>query len=168
MSKKIFITGGVKAGKSSYALNIARGFKGKKVFVATAQALDDEMSLRIERHKRERGIEFETVEEPVDLPEVLRGVKCDVVVVDCLTVWCGNLFFHNRLELVVDFTETFKHLAFNVVVVSNEVGLGVIPENKLARKYIDVLGRLNQKIAQLSDVVIFMVSGMPMFLKGNL
>ena len=168
MSRKIFITGGVKSGKSSYALQIARKMEGRKVFIATAQGFDDEMRFRIEKHKRERGREFETIEEPVDLPKVLREVKCDIALVDCLTVWCGNLFFHNRLELVEDFVETLKGIAFDVVVVSNEVGLGVIPENKLARDYIDVLGTLNQHIASLSDVVVFMVSGIPMFLKGSL
>ncbi len=168
MSRKIFITGGVKSGKSSYALQVAREFEGKKVFIATAQGFDDEMRLRIEKHRRERGSEFETIEEPVDLPKVLRNVKCDIALIDCLTVWCGNLLFFNRLELVDSFVKAFKKAPFNVVVVSNEVGLGVIPENKLARNYIDVLGKLNQQVARLSDVVVFMVSGIPMFLKGNL
>ncbi len=168
MGNKIFITGGVKSGKSSYALQIARKIEGRRVFIATAQGFDEEMKLRIERHKRERGDEFETIEEPIDLPKALENVKCDVAVIDCLTVWCGNLFFHDRLELVDEFVEAFKGVAFDTVVVSNEVGLGVIPENKLARNYVDILGKLNQQVARLSDVVVFMISGIPMFLKGSL
>ena len=167
MSKKVFITGGVKSGKSSYALQIARNFEGKKVFIATAQDFDDEMRFRIEMHKRERGGEFETIEEPIDLPKVLKDLECDIAIVDCLTVWCSNLFFHNRLSLMDDFVEVFRNITFDTIVVSNEVGLGIVPENKLARNYIDALGFLNQKIAQISDTVLFMVSGIPMFLKGN-
>ena len=168
MGKKIFITGGVRSGKSSYALNIARNFDGKRVFIATAQVVDDEMKLRIERHKRERGSEFETIEEPVYLPKVLKNIDCDIAIVDCLTVWCGNLFFHNKLDILDGFVETLKEVSFNIVVVSNEVGLGIMPENELARDYIDVLGTLNQQVARFSDVVVFMVSGIPMFLKGSL
>ncbi len=167
MSKKVFITGGVKSGKSSYALQIARNFEGKKVFIATAQDFDDEMRFRIERHKRERGGEFETIEEPIDLPKVLKDLECDIAIVDCLTVWCSNLFFHNRLSLMDDFVEVFRNITFDIIVVSNEVGLGIVPENKLARNYIDALGFLNQKIAQISDTVLFMVSGIPMSLKGD-
>ncbi len=168
MSGKIFITGGVKSGKSSYALQIARKIEGRRVFIATAQGFDEEMKLRIERHKCERGDEFETIEEPIDLPKALKNVKCDVAVIDCLTVWCGNLFFFNRLELVDELVEAFKEVPFNVVVVSNEVGLGVMPENKLARNYVDILGKLNQQVARLSDIVVLMISGIPMFLKGSL
>jgi len=165
---KILITGGIKSGKSSLALKIASNFEGKKVFVATAEPFDSEMKDRIERHRRERGSEFLTIEEPLYLNRVLKKLNCSVAVVDCLTVWCGNLMHYGRLDLIDDFIEAFKSLDYNIVVITNEVGLGVVPSNRLSREYIERLGLLNQKIASISDIVIFMVSGQPLFLKGSL
>ena len=165
---KILITGGIKSGKSNLALKIANRFEGKKVFIATAEPFDREMKDRIERHKRERGGEFETVEEPLYLHSVLEKLNCSVAIVDCLTVWCGNLMHYGKLELIDDFLEAFKRVSYNIVVITNEVGLGVIPSNQLSREYVDRLGLLNQKVASLSDVVILMVSGLPLFIKGNL
>jgi len=97
---KILITGGVKSGKSKYALKLARDFSGKKVFIATAEAFDEEMKEKIKKHKRDRGDRFITIEEPVNLHEVLNNIDCDLAVVDCLTVWCGNLLHYGKTELL--------------------------------------------------------------------
>ncbi len=165
---KVLITGGIKSGKSRLALQIADRFDGKRIFIATAEPFDEEMEDRIKRHKMERGDRFTTVEEPLYLHNVLQRLECSVAIIDCLTVWCGNLMHHGKLELIDDFLEAFKRVSYNIVVITNEVGLGIVPSSQLSREYIDRLGLLNQKVASISDVVIFMVSGLQLLLKGNL
>ncbi len=165
---KILITGGIKSGKSRLALKIASRFEGEKVFIATAEPFDEEMKIRIERHKKERKGEFFTIEEPLHLHTVLGELDCSVAVVDCLTVWCGNLMHYGKLELIDDFLEAFKSVNYNIVAITNEVGLGIVPSSQFSREYIDRLGLLNQKLSSISDVVIFTVSGLPLFLKGSL
>jgi len=162
---KILITGGVKSGKSKYALKLARDFSGKKVFIATAEAFDEEMKEKIKKHKRDRGDRFITIEEPVNLHEVLNNIDCDLAVVDCLTVWCGNLLHYGKTELIDAFIESYRKAKFNIITVTNEVGMGVVPENKLSRLYVEKLGFLNERIAEISDTVIFMVSGVPSIIK---
>ncbi len=146
----------------------------KRVFVATAVATDDEMADRIALHQEDRGEEFATVEEPMALASALTKLPADtdVAVVDCLTVWLGNLFHHedtpgeNAAELT-DFVATIGLLPYDVIIVSNELGMGVVPDNAMARQFRDAAGRLNQQVAEAADEVVFMVSGIAQVIKEN-
>lgn len=171
MSKTIFVTGGSRSGKSRYALKIAKRYN-KRGFIATAIPFDDEMRERIKKHQDERENKFITIEEPYSLAHAINNLetKSDVIVIDCITVWLGNLFFkfgENRMEFdEVDlFYKKLKDTKCDIIIVTNEVGMGIIPENKLARYYRDLAGFVNQRLATISDEVIFMVSGIPTKIK---
>ena len=172
MNDITFITGGARSGKSRYALERTRAAR-RKVFIATAEITDDEMRQRIERHREERGNEFSTIEEPLDLANAMNRIPPDteIAVVDCLTVWLGNLMFRRPCE-TDDYAEVEAFLAVlrdppcSMVIVSNEVGMGLVPETPLGRRFRDVAGRVNQAVAHLSHTAIFMVSGMPIQTKG--
>ncbi|HOV49765.1 MAG TPA: bifunctional adenosylcobinamide kinase/adenosylcobinamide-phosphate guanylyltransferase [Candidatus Cryosericum sp.] len=161
----ILVTGGEKSGKSTYALNAALERGSRRAFVATAEPFDEEMDARIRRHKAERGAAFETVEEPVEVPAVLR--RCtgyDVVLVDCMTTWVGNLMHYERdVEAMQE--ELLASISGNEVIVTNEVGMGVIPLGESTRLYVERLGRLNAALARRAAHVVFMVSGIPMVVK---
>jgi len=172
MKKTIFITGGSRSGKSSYALKTAKTYS-KRGFIATAIPFDDEMKERIKKHKIERGKKYSTVEEPYDLIKAITKLEnnVDVIIFDCISVWLGNLLFkhgeteNNFIELN-SFYKKIKNLKCDIIIVTNEVGMGIIPENKLARHYRDIAGFVNQKLAKFADEVIFMVSGIPIKIKG--
>ncbi|MCX7654805.1 MAG: bifunctional adenosylcobinamide kinase/adenosylcobinamide-phosphate guanylyltransferase [Fervidobacterium sp.] len=164
----IMITGGVKSGKSSFALDLARKYE-KKAFLATGVPFDEEMKTRIERHKKERGNDFDTFEEPLEVPKLLSDIsyRYDVIVFDCLTTYLGNLYHYNvdvenYLEKLL---RVFSHLKTQVIVITNEVGWGIIPENKLARDYAEILGKANTQIAKISQEVYLMVSGIGVRIK---
>jgi adenosylcobinamide kinase/adenosylcobinamide-phosphate guanylyltransferase len=170
----ILILGGARSGKSGYAQKMAEAFEGKRLFVATAQALDDEMAKRIENHKKRRGDTWETREEPVKIPDLIFDSQDGyaVILIDCLTLWVSNLLMasgddvervEDGVERLVDCLATIRT---TVVLVSNEVGLGVVPESRLARSFRDLAGMLNQRVAGIADRVIFMVAGIPWVLKG--
>ncbi len=167
-----FITGGAKSGKSRHALELADGHR-RKVFIATAEPIDEEMAHRIERHRTERDPSYVTVEEPYRLAHALRELPTDteVVVIDCLTVWLGNLMHrHGNAPpyLEVDaFIEALHWVTCPVIIVSNELGLGIVPENELARQFRDLAGSLNQQIARLAHQVVLVVSGIPMTIKDT-
>ncbi len=168
--KLVLILGGVKSGKSALALSLANQTVGKRAFVATAEPFDEEMKKRIEKHRLERGCSFDTYEEPVYLPAILKNLlnTYDVILIDCLTTWLCNLFFYKAdiklsIEKLVETLRSFKR--GHVFVVSNEVGLGVIPENEFSRNYLNKLGILNQKIAEISDEVYFVIAGISLKLK---
>jgi len=182
--KIIFVTGGARSGKSSFALREAEKIEGKKLFIATATTLDAEMRQRIEQHRRARGPDWDTVEEPVAIAKVLedRANRYGAVLIDCLTLWLLNLGGHedgpepvNRAAAAVE--DLVEHLSVlrdmpgrgknpaAVWIVSNEVGLGIVPDNRAARIFRDAAGRLNRKIAQIADEAYFMVSGLPLVLK---
>ena len=174
MAEVILITGGARSGKSARALQLTEAF-GRRVFIATAEAFDDEMRERIERHQAERGEGWETVEAPLDLADALRSVDDPdaVVVVDCLTVWLGNQM-HRDPAVDEDAPPCADLLAAlrasraaRVVLVTNEVGMGIVPADALSRRFRDVAGRLNQRVAALADRVILMVCGQAMFVKGR-
>ncbi len=165
MKDVTFITGGIKSGKSSYAVKLAMQYEKPRIFIATAVAFDDEMRKRIENHRIERGLEFETIEEPIKLAEVLTHAEGNVCVIDCITVWINNLIYYNKLDEIEKFIEALKNPSCNTIIVSNEVGMGIIPDNKLSRQYADMLGKTNQKIVNLADNVIFMLSGIPLYIK---
>ena len=172
MKNKItLITGGGRSGKSSYALEITESYD-RKVFIATAEAFDDEMADRISRHQKERNNAFTTIEEPLHIDDALLKVPTDtqVVVIDCITVWLGNLMHYMGVdeincEAVDRFLKVIASPPCDVVIVTNEVGMGLIPKNAISRVYRDLAGSVNQKIAAIADAVFLVVSGIPMKIK---
>jgi adenosylcobinamide kinase / adenosylcobinamide-phosphate guanylyltransferase len=169
------VLGGVRSGKSRYAQQLAER-ESRVIFVATAKDSDDEMHRKIERHRRERPAEWITVEEPLELVQVLaqKARDCDVMVVDCLTVFAANLLEtegddQNAIERRVDaLCVALQSERCSVVLVSNEVGSGVVPAYPLGRRYRDLLGEINQSVARIADDVVLMVAGLPLALKGHL
>ena len=175
MKKKIFVLGGCRSGKSSYALDTAQKFSGdKKVFIATCVPRDDEMKLRVVRPQQERSRHWHTVEAPLHLSEAIveAGGKANVLLVDCLTLWINNLLMENYdseqiLDQVQSLTRAVSSASCPVVLVSNEVGSGIVPENKLARLYRDLVGSTNQAVAACVDQVVWTVAGIPVIIKGQ-
>ena len=170
----IFITGGCRSGKSRYALDYANRHFSKKLFLATSEALDEEMAQRIENHKKVRGLEWQTIEEPVEIVNKIKeyGEDGKVILIDCLTLWLYNLLMRWGDDLrIIDetgkLTNIIKQNPASFILVSNEVGLGIVPADPLSRRYRDLLGAMNQRIAEALNTVIFMVSGIPLFLKGK-
>jgi adenosylcobinamide kinase/adenosylcobinamide-phosphate guanylyltransferase len=170
----IFVTGGARSGKSNFAQALAEGLKGKRLFLATAKPLDEEMMLRIERHRKHRGDRWDTKEEEIYIGNAIRSLKdsYDMILVDCLTVWMSNLLcgYTNQEERISEIIDNFflsiDEFKGTIIVVSNEVGAGIVPDNKLARIYRDRLGLLNQRIADRADEVYALVSGIPVKIKG--
>ncbi|WP_294343780.1 bifunctional adenosylcobinamide kinase/adenosylcobinamide-phosphate guanylyltransferase [Prosthecochloris sp.] len=171
MADVVFLTGGARSGKSSFALQCAERY-AKKAFLATAEPFDDEMAARIDKHREERGEEFETLEEPIDIDIALSAIprSIDVVIIDCLTVWAGNLLY--KLESDERITEHIDRLLAvlqnppcNVILVSNETGMGIVPENAMSRKFRDIAGTINQKVAAVSTEAWLLCSGLPVRLK---
>ena len=170
-SKVILVTGGARSGKSQYAERRSGTMGGRRLYIATAEAKDQEMSERIAEHRRQRGKEWTTIEEPLELAEALtaqRG-KIDCALVDCLTLWISNLLIgrdeRNAIKKVEQLLEALPGLDFSIVFVTNEVGWGIVPDNRLARKFRDLIGWTNQRIAQAADEVILMVAGIPTTVK---
>ena len=171
MPRVTLLTGGGRSGKSAYALRLMHPY-ARKAFVATAEAFDDEMRDRIRRHQDERGAGFFTIEEPLNLAGAIRGLAghADAAIVDCLTVWLGNLMHHRGADCpaypeVDDFIETLAAPPCDLVLVTNEVGLGIIPMDAMTRRYRDLAGLINQRVAAAADTVILMVSGIPLKIK---
>lgn len=171
--KIILIGGGVRSGKSAFALSLARGLGERRVFLATAEALDDEMRERIEAHRRDRGEDFETVEEPLDIPGAVRGLRDrDVAVVDCLTLWISNLLLredsHARiLEQVDALLAALGEGAMHAVLVTNEVGMGVVPPSASGRAFRDVCGAAHTRISRAADEVYLAVLGTVLRIKPS-
>ena len=160
----IFICGGSRSGKSSKAIEMALARSERPAFIATAEALDDEMAERIAYHREERGDRFETIESPVDVAVALRetGMRHPVIVVDCLTLWLSNVLLREELDLTARAEELLAAMndcPATVIAVSNEVGCGIVPENVLARQFRDEAGRLNARVAEISAEVYWMVFG---------
>lgn len=161
------ILGGARSGKSRYAEGIARAMGRDRVYVATAQAHDDEMARRIEAHVAARGDGWRTMEAPLDLTAALEA-EGDVLLVDCLTLWLTNLMLAERDPAAETdrLLASLKAATAPVILVSNEVGLGIVPDNALARRFRDAQGVLNQRIAEQADLVVFMAAGLPLVMKG--
>jgi adenosylcobinamide kinase / adenosylcobinamide-phosphate guanylyltransferase len=164
----VLITGGARSGKSRYAEARVRAFPGQPVYVATAEALDDEMAERIAKHRARRGDDWIEREVPLDLVQAL--IQTDgggARLVDCLTLWLSNLLHANRdwSQAVSELAEALRRQTSPVVLVTNEVGLGIVPDNALARIYRDAAGYMNQTIASIAGEVEFIVAGLPMKLK---
>lgn len=175
MAGMTLIIGGARSGKSSFALKSALALPEKRAFLATAAAIDAEMADRIEKHKQERAGGFVVIEEPYELSRAALGLKNDpavnCLVVDCLTVWMGNLFhaFSGDIGRVGRKTDEFllviSGCSFSSILVANEVGLGIVPDNALGRNFRDAAGRLNKEIAAMADEVYLCVCGIPMKIK---
>jgi adenosylcobinamide kinase/adenosylcobinamide-phosphate guanylyltransferase len=174
--KKItFVTGGCRSGKSRHALELAGKFADdQKIFMATCVPFDEEMKQRVARHQKDRGKSWVTLEVPIDLPEAIikNGAPGKVILVDCLTLWISNLLMkaqeasESEINSSVDkLTQALETVQCPVILVSNEVGTGIVPENKLARQFRDIIGMANQKMASCADAVIWMVAGIPLTLK---
>lgn len=169
MANVTFITGGQRSGKSRYAQQLAESKTSNPVYVATARVWDDEFRKRIERHQSDRGNHWQTIEEEKHLSKL--NVETRVVLLDCITLWLTNIFHDNNYDVDQSLREAqteWKQLLekdVDLIVVSNELGMGVIAENEIARKFTDLQGWMNQHIAALANEVILMVSGIPVKIK---
>jgi adenosylcobinamide kinase / adenosylcobinamide-phosphate guanylyltransferase len=166
----IFVTGGARSGKSTFALNLARATNEAVTFIATAQAFDDEMTERITKHQLERPKEWTTIEAPIDVHTALENTQTRVVILDCLSLLVSNLMLENYsetqiLERIQNALEIAKTRDLKLIVVSNEVGSGVVPEYPLGRLFRDVLGRANQTVAATSSEAYLLVAGLSLRLK---
>lgn len=162
-----FLVGGARSGKSTLAVQMGEHHGSAVTFVATAEPFDDDLRERVERHRLERPSHWTTVEVPVLLADAVRAVPPEhFLIVDCLTVWMGNLMMHqpDRVgdhvdDAVAALSERLRHADERTVVVSNEVGMGIHPDTELARRYRDHLGRANQRVAALADTTLLLVAG---------
>lgn len=165
------VIGGARSGKSTFAESLVTATARPRRYIATAEAWDDEMRARIAQHLQDRGSDWTTVEAPLDLAAALADAREDeAVLLDCATLWLTNhLLADHDLEreaaLLIASLLTCKA---PVVVVSNEVGLGIVPDNALSRRFRDAQGRLNQRLAQSADLVVTVIAGLPLVLKGRL
>ena len=177
MARTIFITGGARSGKSLFAENLAEQFGEQLCYLATAQTLDSEMDERVRRHRERRGVQWNTVEEPILLSQALaqNDGLYSVILVDCVTLWLSNLLFtyesagecidERIYEDVQRLKSTLQGMTTPVILVSNEVGMGIVPDNKLARMFRDIAGTANQELAGVADEVHVVISGIPLKLK---
>ncbi|WP_338401621.1 bifunctional adenosylcobinamide kinase/adenosylcobinamide-phosphate guanylyltransferase [Sphingomonas ursincola] len=162
--------GGARSGKSERAQALAESQSGKLVYLATAQAFDDEMADRIARHRQDRGPRWRTVECPIDLPEAItrEAAPGRVLLVDCLTLWTSNILLNelNFPAVSKQLMDALLAAKSPIILVSNEVGMGIVPDNALARRFRDMAGRLNQDIAAIADRAEIMFAGLVVPLKG--
>lgn len=172
MSGKVFITGGARSGKSRLAEEITESLGAPLCYIATGEAKDQEMGERIALHRARRGENWHTVEEPLRLCEALREAdgRFRGIMVDCITLWLTNLLLAHGdpgspMSEVRQLAELLPRMSTPVVLVSNEVGMGIVPENALARTFRDLAGRANEILAATADEVYVMFSGLPLRLK---
>lgn len=169
MSHITFITGGARSGKSSFAQRMAESRSNKPVYLATARVWDDDFRKRIERHQQDRGSQWINIEEEKYLSRA--SVKDQTVLLDCITLWLTNIFFDNNFEMEKSLSDAKEEWArfvaedMDLIVVSNELGMGVHPVEESARKFADLQGWMNQHIAAMADEVYLMVSGIPVNIK---
>ena len=162
------VLGGARSGKSRHAERLVMAAPSPWIYVATAQAFDDEMTARIAEHRSRRAEGWHTVEAPLDLAGVIAAhADSGPVLIDCLTLWLSNVMLDGRdVETACDtLVDVLANATGPIVVVSNEVGLGIVPDNALARRFRDAQGRLNQEIAAGADRVVLMTAGLPLTLK---
>lgn len=172
MNGHVLVLGGARSGKTGFAERLAMRAGDHPLYLATAQALDAEMRERVRLHQQQRARRFATLEEPLALANALKGAarRHDVILVDCLTLWISNLLGANRnvAEAVGELAATLATLdTSRVILVSNEVGLGIVPDNPLARTFRDLAGAAHQRLAETCAEVHFIVAGLPMTLKGQ-
>lgn len=168
-----FFLGGARSGKSRLALHHAASNYDRPLYLATCEPGDPEMRARVRRHQEERGARWQTVEEPLSVESVLLDpdLDADVVLLDCLTLWLTNVMlklgaeqFEPRRDSLL---AALRQPARPVVMVSNEVGMGIVPDSPLGREFRDLAGWLNQEVAKVADHVLFVVAGLPLVLKGS-
>lgn len=180
MGKITFLLGGARSGKSSHAVDLATKCQGQVVYLATGISCDEEMERRFEKHRNDRPKAWETIEEPLCVGNVLKslGESADLVLLDCLGFLVTNLMLHYQnqgqddsqvedavMNHVMDIISTVRDSELDIVIVSNEVGMGIVPGTSLGRLFRDILGRANQMIAASADEVLFFVAGLPVKLK---
>lgn len=172
MNGHILVLGGARSGKTALAERIATKNSTAPAYLATAEALDDEMMERVSAHQRSREGRFTTIEEPLELPQALFAAAQahDVILVDCLTLWITNLLSMERdvadeIDMLVETLDSIK--TAQIILVSNEVGLGIVPDNALARTFRDLTGAAHQELAGICEHVYFVVAGLPMVVKGE-
>jgi len=166
-----FVLGGAASGKSGFAERFCFETEKPRIYIATAQAFDDEMRDKISAHQAQRGADWTTIEAPLDVPSALQSCGPeDVVLLDCATLWLSNVMLAERdVEEACDgLIEALSVCPAQLVVVSNEVGHGVVPDNALARQFRNAQGRLNQRLAAQADLVVQVIAGLPQVLKGQL
>uniref|UniRef100_A0A7C4RSZ9 Adenosylcobinamide kinase n=1 Tax=Desulfatirhabdium butyrativorans TaxID=340467 RepID=A0A7C4RSZ9_9BACT len=166
------VIGGCRSGKSGHALRLAETLSERnRVFIATCRPMDEEMRQRVAKHQRERDPSWRVVEDVSDLGEAIRQAACPdgVVLVDCLTLWAADLLWSGSdMEAALDrLMEGMRASSGPVVLVSGEVGLGMVPENAMARAYRDAVGLINQRVAALADRVVWMVAGIPVVIQDR-
>ena len=167
--RSLFILGGARSGKSAYAQRVAEACCAQRLYLATATAGDEDMAARIARHRADRGQGWTTREEPLEVVRALRAEARPgkVVVVDCLTLWLSNVMLAGRdpAPALADLAEAVSGLAGPAILVSNEVGMGIVPDHRLGRDFRDWQGRANQEIARVCDAAILIAAGLPVQLK---
>jgi adenosylcobinamide kinase/adenosylcobinamide-phosphate guanylyltransferase len=171
MPGHVLILGGARSGKTGFAERMAMRAGQRPLYLATAETLDDEMRDRVRLHRQQRHGSFATHEEPIELAPALQRLAAqhDVILVDCLTLWISNLLGvgRNVAEAVDDLSTVLQRIELTrVILVSNEVGLGIVPENALARMFRDLAGSTHQQLGEICDEVHFVVAGLPMTLKS--
>jgi len=180
MARIIFITGGSRSGKSAHGQALAESIAGPRVYIATCPVVDEEMAARIQKHRAQRqASHWQTIEQTIDLAGALRGTQeSSVRLIDCLTLWINNLLYqaeglaHEVTEddiarLCADVLSVCAELPGDVIFIANEVGMGIVPDNPLSRRYRDLAGRCNQIMAADADRVILMVCGLPLEIKNS-
>lgn len=169
MARITFITGGARSGKSSFAQKLAEEKSNHPIYLATARVWDEDFAERIKRHQSDRGYQWTTIEEEKHISK--HNLKGRTVLLDCVTLWLNNFFFDNKNDIEATLTEAKKEWTafirndFELIVVGNEIGMGVHPDNELARKFADLQGWMNQHIAGLADEVYLLISGIPVKIK---
>ena len=168
MAEIILVTGGARSGKSALAERLAQSCGNKVIYIATSEPFDDEMQSRIDRHRARRDAGWRTVDSPLELPDMLVQTDGDAPrLVDCLTMWLNNLIYHNR-DVGDEMDRLIKVISeqqADLVMVTNEIGSGLVPQTAEARKFRDLAGELNQMVAQAASQVYLSVSGIPVKIK---
>lgn len=172
MTRHLLVLGGARSGKTAFAERLAMREGQKPAYLATAEALDGEMRERVESHQRGRAGRFETIEEPLALSDAIirASARHDVILVDCLTLWITNMLVAGEgvASAVEQLAATLVQIKrAKIILVSNEVGLGIVPDNAMARTFRDLAGSAHQRLAEICDDVYFVAAGLPMVLKGE-
>jgi adenosylcobinamide kinase/adenosylcobinamide-phosphate guanylyltransferase len=167
--KSLLVLGGARSGKSRFAQAQAEALSGDLIYLATAQAFDSEMEERIARHRATRGPRWRTIDAPIALAAAITDHSRPdaVILVDCLTLWASNLLLgeEDAATAITALTSAIAHAPGRIILVTNEVGLGIVPDNPLARRFRDMAGDINQAVAACVDSAIFVAAGLPMVLK---
>ena len=163
------ILGGARSGKSRHAEAIAKALSHPVTYIATARPLDDEMQQRIDHHREQRPSEWRLIEEPIALAQQLKMIDQpqQIILIDCLTLWLSNLLLLDDCNPQYSQLELLPRLQSDIILVSNETGLGVVPMGEMTRRFVDESGRLHQCLGKIADKVEFCVAGFPMLLKGE-